>query len=214
MVDTFTDTPELLIEQTAYGIGHREMDIPNALRVQLASPAVAANPIQDDKDLPATTPAFLLECVIDDMSPELLGVLMDRLFAAGASDVNYIKDLESSSLDNVRQTALLQRGAIDYLGDSWLLQMEVQQFQTLAEDINNDYKKLPQIDLQPIGGDSYEVDYDRFNEEGTYQLTIYATDAIGNSAVPRITQVTVGNPLARKGLSTPSATRCSPRSLW
>jgi uncharacterized protein (TIGR00299 family) protein len=90
LVDSFTDTPELLIEQTAYGIGHREMDIPNALRVQLASPVVAANPIQDDNDLPATTPAFLLECAIDDMSPELLGVLMDRLFAAGASDVNYI----------------------------------------------------------------------------------------------------------------------------
>ena len=62
-----------------------------------------------------------------------------------ASDVNYIKDLDSSSLDAKRQTALLQRGALDYLGDDWLLTMEVQQFQSLADDINNDYKKLPQI---------------------------------------------------------------------
>jgi len=59
--------------------------------------------------------------------------------------VNYIKDLDSSSLDAKRQTALLQRGALDYLGDNWLLAMEVQQFQSLANDINNDYKKLPQI---------------------------------------------------------------------
>ncbi|MFT5710616.1 MAG: LPS-assembly protein [Halioglobus sp.] len=68
-----------------------------------------------------------------------------------ASDVNYIKDLNSSSLDNKRQTALLQRGAVDYLGDDWLLQMEVQEFQTLADDINDDYKKLPQIDAQYRG---------------------------------------------------------------
>jgi len=68
-----------------------------------------------------------------------------------ASDVNYIKDLNSSSLDNKRRTALLQRGAVEYLGDDWLLQMEVQQFQTLANDINNDYKKLPQIDAQYRG---------------------------------------------------------------
>lgn len=68
-----------------------------------------------------------------------------------ASDVNYIKDLNSSSLDNKRQTALLQRGALDYLGDDWLLQVEVQQFQTLADDIRNDYKKLPQIYAQYRG---------------------------------------------------------------
>lgn len=68
-----------------------------------------------------------------------------------ASDVNYIKDLNSSSLDSTRQTALLQRGAIDYLGDDWLVQMEVQQFQTLADDISDDYKKLPQFDVQYRG---------------------------------------------------------------
>ena len=73
-----------------------------------------------------------------------------------ASDVNYIKDLNTSSLDNKRQTALLQRGAIDYLGDDWLVQMEVQQFQTLADDISNDYKKMPQIDVQYRGlGESF-----------------------------------------------------------
>ncbi len=68
-----------------------------------------------------------------------------------ASDVNYLKDLDTSSLDAKRQTALLQRGTVDYLGDDWLLQMEVQQFQSLADDINNDYEKLPQITGQYWG---------------------------------------------------------------
>ena len=74
-----------------------------------------------------------------------------RVDYSKASDGNYIKDLNSSSLDAKRQTALIQRGAMDYLGDDWLLQMEVQQFQSLADDIINDYKKLPQISGQYRG---------------------------------------------------------------
>lgn len=68
-----------------------------------------------------------------------------------ASDVNYIKDLNSSSLDAKRQTALLQRASIDYLGDNWLVETEVQQFQSLADDIDSGYKKLPQINGQYRG---------------------------------------------------------------
>ncbi|MEP4149556.1 MAG: LPS-assembly protein LptD [Halioglobus sp.] len=62
-----------------------------------------------------------------------------------ASDVNYMKDLQTSSLDAKRRTALLQLGTLDYLGDKWMANLEVQQFQSLADDINNDYKKLPQL---------------------------------------------------------------------
>ena len=64
---------------------------------------------------------------------------------AKASDVNYLKDLDTSSLETKRQTSLLQLASLDYLGDDWLVEMELQQFQSLADDINNDYKKLPQI---------------------------------------------------------------------
>ncbi len=74
-----------------------------------------------------------------------------RVDYSKASDVNYIKDLDSSSLDSKRQTALLQRATMDYLGDNWLIEAEVQQFQSLADDINNDYKKLPQINGQYRG---------------------------------------------------------------
>lgn len=62
-----------------------------------------------------------------------------------ASDVNYKKDLQTSSLDLKRETALLQLGSLDYLGDRWLGSVELQQFQSLADDLSNDYKKLPQI---------------------------------------------------------------------
>lgn len=37
LVDRFNSTPELMIEKTAYGIGHRDTEIPNVLRVSLAA---------------------------------------------------------------------------------------------------------------------------------------------------------------------------------
>lgn len=68
-----------------------------------------------------------------------------RVDYSKASDVNYMKDLETSSLDAKRETALLQLGSIDYLGDKWLASLDIQQYQSLADDITNDYKKLPQF---------------------------------------------------------------------
>lgn len=65
-----------------------------------------------------------------------------------ASDTNYLKDLETSSLDAKRQTSLLQLASLDYLGDDWLINFDLQQFQSLADDISDDYKKLPQINAQ------------------------------------------------------------------
>lgn len=67
------------------------------------------------------------------------------------SDIDYMKDLESSSLSGQRRTSLLQRGSLDYLGDNWLVNLDVEQFQPLAEDIRDLYKKLPQLTGQYRG---------------------------------------------------------------
>ncbi|MEM1402836.1 MAG: LPS-assembly protein LptD [Pseudomonadota bacterium] len=64
------------------------------------------------------------------------------------SDVDLIRDLETSRLDSRRDVNLLQLGQVDYLGDRWLINAQAQQFQPLAEDIRQDYKKLPQITAQ------------------------------------------------------------------
>lgn len=64
------------------------------------------------------------------------------------SDVDLIRDLETSRLDTRRDVNLLQLGQVDYLGDSWLINFQAQQFQPLAEDIREDFKKLPQITAQ------------------------------------------------------------------
>ena len=64
------------------------------------------------------------------------------------SDEDYLNDIGTSSLDVRQSTHLAQRGQLDYLGDGWQAEVRVEQFQTIAKDINtNPYKKLPQLSL-------------------------------------------------------------------
>jgi LPS-assembly protein len=62
-----------------------------------------------------------------------------------ASDIDYMKDLETSSIDAQRRTSLLQMASLDYLGDNWLTSLRTQQFQSLADDINKGYETMPQL---------------------------------------------------------------------
>ena len=79
-VDEFTEQINFPITKTAYGIGQRDVsEVPNVLRLYLAERDTTTN------DVSAET-ATLLECNIDDMSPERYEFLLDLLFDAGASD--------------------------------------------------------------------------------------------------------------------------------
>jgi uncharacterized protein (TIGR00299 family) protein len=80
-VDHFSSEMEMTVTRTGYGIGQRDGEIPNVLRVYLAE---SGEP--DQVDLPVEQ-AFMLECNIDDMKPEWFTHVMERLFEAGASDV-------------------------------------------------------------------------------------------------------------------------------
>jgi len=77
----FGPLPAMAIEKIGYGAGDRDFaGFPNVVRVFVGSATTAA----------ATTErVMLLECEIDDMNPQIYGVLMDRLLAAGALDVYY-----------------------------------------------------------------------------------------------------------------------------
>jgi len=78
-VDEFTDTYQFQINKIAYGLGNKEFDIPNVLRVFLAE--------AEDASSSQTHMATILECNIDDMNPEIYGYVMEMLFENGAHDV-------------------------------------------------------------------------------------------------------------------------------
>lgn len=64
----------------------------------------------------------------------------------------------------------------------------------------NPIDQLPTIDLVPGESGQYGYTYDGFNTEGTYRIAIYARDGNGNPSVPKLTSVTVVNPLKRRAI--------------
>ncbi len=78
LADRFTAEPAMTTEKTGYGVGHRDMAIPNLLRVHLAR-----------ADAAKSSPCRLLQCNIDDMTAEMLGAVLDQLMDAGAMDVHF-----------------------------------------------------------------------------------------------------------------------------
>jgi uncharacterized protein (TIGR00299 family) protein len=83
----FGPVPAMTIERIGYGAGDRELkDTPNVVRVLIGESSMP----QDLKSPgPQQHRVSVLECEIDDMNPQIFGVLMDRLYAAGALEVFY-----------------------------------------------------------------------------------------------------------------------------
>ena len=80
----FGPMPAMTVEKVGYGAGEREFaSTPNVLRVFVGRAA-------EGDSRPNTERVTVIECEIDDMNPQLFGVAMDRLYAAGALEVFYV----------------------------------------------------------------------------------------------------------------------------
>lgn len=76
----FGPMPAMRLERVGYGAGDRELPgTPNVLRVIVGHDDAAAHAQR----------VVALECEIDDMNPQIYGVLMEKLYAAGALEVFY-----------------------------------------------------------------------------------------------------------------------------
>jgi uncharacterized protein (TIGR00299 family) protein len=77
---SFGPLPAMRVDRVGYGAGDRDLPgTPNVLRVLVGH----------DDGAPAGERVVVLECEIDDMNPQIFGVVMDRLYAAGALEVFY-----------------------------------------------------------------------------------------------------------------------------
>jgi uncharacterized protein (TIGR00299 family) protein len=78
---SFGPIPAMSIERVGYGAGDRdEPATPNVLRVMIGRAETGST----------TERVCVIECEIDDMNPQIFGVVMERLYAAGALEVFYI----------------------------------------------------------------------------------------------------------------------------
>jgi uncharacterized protein (TIGR00299 family) protein len=81
LADGFCELPEGTILASGYGLGTRESDLPNVLRVLLMDcRAPEGSGVDHDR-------VTLLESNIDDMNPQDFELAMERLFGEGALDV-------------------------------------------------------------------------------------------------------------------------------
>jgi len=81
LCDSYGTIPEMLVEQTAYGAGTRQYDkFPNVLRVMIGESNPREHGTTNHQEL------TLIETNIDDLSPQILGFVMDRSFELGALD--------------------------------------------------------------------------------------------------------------------------------
>ncbi len=99
---SFGPIPAMKVERVGYGAGDRDDPVtPNVLRILIgeataglkacATPdAVAPGSSVAQGMSPAGDRVTVIECEIDDMNPQIFGLVMDRLYAAGALEVFYI----------------------------------------------------------------------------------------------------------------------------
>ena len=70
------DQADFIITKIGYGLGTKEFEVPNVLRIMLGE-------IKSEN----SEKSYVCEANIDDMNPEVYGHIMDRLFSLGANDV-------------------------------------------------------------------------------------------------------------------------------
>ena len=96
VADAFTRTPECTFTRIGYGIGHRDTEIPNVLRVAWAetdepvdgkADADSGCGAPDAAPSPSASQVWELSCNIDDMNPENYEFAAEKCVEAGALDV-------------------------------------------------------------------------------------------------------------------------------
>ncbi len=112
-VDEFSPGGAFVPERIGYGIGHKDFERPNVLRVALGT----------YQSKPASAVAFehcKIEANIDDMAPEAYAPLMTRLFDAGAVDVYVTPILMKKNRAAHTITALCDSERQDAVADALL----------------------------------------------------------------------------------------------
>jgi uncharacterized protein (DUF111 family) len=98
----FGGIPSMRIGKIGYGAGARSFDdTPNVLRVLIG---------EADTSAPSHT-VVVIEAEIDDMNPQIFGVVMDKLLADGALDVYYTPIQMKKNRPGTLLTAIAPPGA-------------------------------------------------------------------------------------------------------
>ena len=114
LADQFVAPDRFVPEKIGIGLGHRQLDRPNLVRLVLHTPA--ANAVEG----PRWESLVVQEAWIDDATPEEVAVLANRLRDEGAIDVAVQPLLMKKGRSGQLLTALVRDGDADKLRSLWL----------------------------------------------------------------------------------------------
>ena len=103
----FGEIPSMCIEKTGYGLGSRDLTIPNVLRILVGE-------TDDNYDVDTVQ---LIETNIDDMNPQFYEYIIESLFAHGAKDVFLTPIIMKKNRPGVVLSVLASPEKIDELID-------------------------------------------------------------------------------------------------
>jgi len=103
----FGSMPEMKISEVGYGAGSRELTIPNFLRVYIG----------EAEDIYESDETILIETNIDDMTPEALGYVQEKLLSLGAKDVFMTSILMKKNRLGVMLSVLIEPKDLERLLD-------------------------------------------------------------------------------------------------
>jgi len=128
---SFGPMPRIKVEKIGYGIGSRKLpNRPNALRAVLGELDESSGPSGGYE----TDTITRIETNIDDLSPEITGAVMEKLFAAGALDVFFTSIQMKKNRPAVQLTALCENSDVTKIAD--LIFLETTSFGVRMDQVN------------------------------------------------------------------------------
>lgn len=147
------ETPALRIQRVGYGFGRKPLPWANCLRVCLGDPVEAAGVGQDE--------VMVLETNLDNVSGEILGGLMEQLFAAGALDVTYSpmqmkKNRPATQVSVIAPLELADRLALLLLRETTTLGVRMSRWSRLKAERRQEEVETPlgrvRVKVKQVGG--------------------------------------------------------------
>lgn len=106
---SFGPMPSMNVEKVGYGAGTIDPGYPNLLRVIMGTASCASSSFEEE--------VAVIETSIDDLSPEIFGYLMDKLFEAGALDVYFSPLQMKKNRPAVHVTVLMPPDGVSIIED-------------------------------------------------------------------------------------------------
>ncbi len=85
LAHSFGPPPTMTLKKIGLGAGTHQLPIPNLLRLWIGETTTTS--LADPAEAPELETVMLLETQIDDLNPQAIGYIFDRLFEVGALDV-------------------------------------------------------------------------------------------------------------------------------